>query len=385
MNTASSHSQRAKQNYKPDFDQTAYEASCPLGSLVLERGDTIVPTRLHYLWRNVIPLGALTFFVGESGKGKSSFALDVAARVSAGRPWPNAEEDDDRAPKANVFILSGEDDRASIILPKILAARGETGRILFPKGIKRKRGGYAWADLDATFSLLEDSLGGMGVDCPKLILIDPLNDFISPNVDPNKNAQVREGLLALRDFGQRHQVAILAIHHFNKNAKMKARYRLTGSTAFREVARTVYVFEHDDTTDAIFTMRPDKASYLAPEDRIGFDFRIKASEITLGLRRIKTTRVSDIQTVCGQSADAADAERQRTETKTHKAEKWLAAQDFFREGRPISAGKILQSGGNAGFSDRVLRRAAENLAIKMEAEYSKDGRVEGHRWFPPSQ
>jgi hypothetical protein len=41
-----------------------------------------------WLWPGRIALGRVTLLVGDPGVGKSLVALDIAARVSTGRPWP---------------------------------------------------------------------------------------------------------------------------------------------------------------------------------------------------------------------------------------------------------------------------------------------------------
>jgi hypothetical protein len=43
---------------------------------------------VEWLWPGRIPIGKVTLMVGDPGNGKSLVALDVAARVSRGRAWP---------------------------------------------------------------------------------------------------------------------------------------------------------------------------------------------------------------------------------------------------------------------------------------------------------
>lgn len=44
---------------------------------------------LHWLWEKRIPLGKLTTLDGDPGLGKSLLTLDLAARVTTGRPMPD--------------------------------------------------------------------------------------------------------------------------------------------------------------------------------------------------------------------------------------------------------------------------------------------------------
>jgi hypothetical protein len=49
----------------------------------------IPPAPLAWLWPHRIPHAQLTLLVGEPGAGKSLLAIDLAARISTGRPWPD--------------------------------------------------------------------------------------------------------------------------------------------------------------------------------------------------------------------------------------------------------------------------------------------------------
>src|SRR5512135_1965741 len=49
----------------------------------------VTPEYVDWLWPGRIPLGSLTLLVGDPGVGKSLLVADLAARVSAGRPWPD--------------------------------------------------------------------------------------------------------------------------------------------------------------------------------------------------------------------------------------------------------------------------------------------------------
>ena len=46
-------------------------------------------TDIGWLWPGRIPLGNVTLLVSDPSAGKSLLALDIAARVSRGSPWPD--------------------------------------------------------------------------------------------------------------------------------------------------------------------------------------------------------------------------------------------------------------------------------------------------------
>jgi len=74
-------------------------------------------TPIPWLWPGYLPLGAVTLLVGDPGKGKTLVSLDLAARVSAGKPWPD-ETPSTHGP-ATVIVLTAEDDLGYTVRPRI--------------------------------------------------------------------------------------------------------------------------------------------------------------------------------------------------------------------------------------------------------------------------
>src|SRR6476661_2421328 len=60
------------------------------------RFSELAPQKVRWLWPDRIPLGRITLLVSDPGLGKSLLALDIAARVSTGAPWPDQEGESGR-------------------------------------------------------------------------------------------------------------------------------------------------------------------------------------------------------------------------------------------------------------------------------------------------
>lgn len=78
-----------------------------LGGITVSLAD-VQPERVDWLWFGRLPLGKIVVLDGDPSVGKSTVAVDCAARVSAGRAWP------DGAPnrRGSVLLLSAEDGLA---------------------------------------------------------------------------------------------------------------------------------------------------------------------------------------------------------------------------------------------------------------------------------
>ena len=55
----------------------------------LIRYSDIKAKKIEWLWKHYFALGKLTMLNGEPGNGKSLLAIDLAARLSRGLPWPD--------------------------------------------------------------------------------------------------------------------------------------------------------------------------------------------------------------------------------------------------------------------------------------------------------
>ena len=92
---------------------------------------------LEWLWRDRIPLGETTMLLGDPDQGKSTVALDIAARVTAGREWPIHHEG--RAPLSKVLILTAEDKWEHTVKPRLAAAGADMKHVIFfPAVVKRR-------------------------------------------------------------------------------------------------------------------------------------------------------------------------------------------------------------------------------------------------------
>ena len=84
------------------------------------------PSRpVDWLWQDRIPLAALTLLEGDPGIGKSLLALDLAARVSSGRPMP----DDSPGKQGKVVLVAPHDSASRTIIPRLRAAGGDPSQV----------------------------------------------------------------------------------------------------------------------------------------------------------------------------------------------------------------------------------------------------------------
>src|SRR5437763_160146 len=84
------------------------------------------PQPMAWLWPDRVALGRLTLMDGDPGQGKSLLTLDLAARLTTGREWPDGYRSGE---PANVLVLSGEDNMNDTVVPRLRAAGADLDRV----------------------------------------------------------------------------------------------------------------------------------------------------------------------------------------------------------------------------------------------------------------
>src|SRR3954471_17634161 len=161
----------------------------------------LTPRPVSWLWPGRLALGKLALLDGDPGLGKSLVALDLCARLSTGRPFP------DGSPGPGVgspLILSAEDSVEDTPLPRLQVLGADLARTF----VQRR------ADPDPaeplrfpTHSAILDH--ALTQPRPRLLVIDPITAFLDPNILGGSDPGVRRALFPLARLAEKHQCAVL--------------------------------------------------------------------------------------------------------------------------------------------------------------------------------
>jgi AAA domain len=91
---------------------------------------------VQWLWRSRLGIGKLTILTGDGGMGKSRISIDIVARYSTGRPWPDGET----GGRGTAVILSAEDHPGDTIRPALEVMGADLGRVAILDGVQDPRG-----------------------------------------------------------------------------------------------------------------------------------------------------------------------------------------------------------------------------------------------------
>src|SRR5262249_25866321 len=84
---------------------------------------------LSWLWPGRLALGKLAMLDGDPGLGKSLVSLDLCARLSTGRPFPDGQTSPG---PASAIVLNGEDGPEDTIQPRLQALGADLDRVFVP-------------------------------------------------------------------------------------------------------------------------------------------------------------------------------------------------------------------------------------------------------------
>jgi putative DNA primase/helicase len=292
----------------------------------------IKPRPHRWLWPGRIPLGKLTFLSGDPGVGKSRLAADLAARATAGLPWPDGQPN---AGPVDVMLFCAEDEPADTLRPRIAAAGGDLSRAhalrpaVFPDGY------VAPILFPRDCRYLERPL--IGTATPRLILFDPLAAYLGPAGDSGSEIQSR--LLPLLDFAERNDVAILAVTHRDLRPQPAGR-RCATNLAHLAAARVAFHLEAEGPLHPDVRRLRTIKNNLAPAGP-ALSFRMHAETLEW----------------LPPMPDAPPPPSERV-----LAAEWLL--DLLKNG-PVAASDALVQANAALFCHKTLRRVFRELGVRV--------------------
>jgi hypothetical protein len=189
-------------------------------------------------------------FDGDPDVGKSVVTMDLAARISTGRPFP------DGAPReaGNVSICNVEDDAGDTIVPRLKAHSADLSRIFLfsevPDGKGAKRLLELPKDIEALAVKLEERQA-------VLLILGSVITLLGSGVNEDQDA--RRALAPVKSMAERLGVAIVGVRHLNKSVNLSAIQR-GGNMGLIGVARIGAFFAHHPEQEGMRVMAPHKSN-----------------------------------------------------------------------------------------------------------------------------
>lgn len=310
-------------------------------------------TIMEFHWLGRIPYSSITLFYGLAGQNKSSMALDVAARTSKGLKWPDGFGS---APQGSTLYIGCEDPIGSAVRPRYEAMGGDANKLIVFEGIEFK-GEKQWLDLSKHLSAIEDYIAP--IPDLKQIIFDPFNAFLGWSKNPWDDERIRRIIGPVHQLAEKYKIAIIGILHANKNEKQNLVHRISGSAAWGNLARSIYIFGKDENDAKRRFMSPTKMSYGLEKPTLAF--RI----IQTNPKNINSIKLDfEERPILKTAEEIFGSKKQKPGPKPVKKD---SAKELLKEhllAKPLPVKEIKKLAKEADVKKSCLYRAKESLKIK---------------------
>ena len=324
------------------------------------------PREVQWLWHNRIAAGRLSLIIGAPGAGKSFFSCDLASRISTGTPLPDGSS----CERGAVVLITQEDDPHDVIRPRLDAHHADTSRIHLLKGTryvseagKPTERMFTLADIE----VLERTIGSID-DC-KLVIIDPIGDYLGGRTDAHRDNEVRSVLVPITRVAEKYGVAVLSIVHTRKGIASHADDLALGSRAFTGLSRSVWHLRPDAEDEQRRLLVAGKNNLAAAQTGLAFTIQGEGQRgaIVWEDDPVEMTANQLIAQESGKDTGAAGLD---------ECASWL--RDKLAHGEMLS-GEIKEQAAADGFSWSTVRRAKK----KLNAGHTPSGYGKRGVWFLP--
>lgn len=329
---------------------------------VLQRVKSVERTEVDWIAYGFLASGKLTVLDGDPGLGKSTLAIDWAAKITRGEELFSGVRD--RKPRG-VVLISDEDDAGDTIRPRLEVAGADLDKVGLLH-FETPEGESLLPEFPRDGEALGDAVEAIDA---ALVIIDPLMLYLGSEINANRDAEVRRALNPIIKAAQRTGAAVLVLRHFTKGGGANALYRGGGSIAIIGSARIGLMVARD--------LKADESGQTVVLACFKNNLAPFPPSLSYQLESVTGTQVARVNWMgsTSRTADSLLDTEERTQRDT--AEEFLAT---LLEGGPVSVRDLQREAREAGISWRTIERAKGDLRVRAK----KNGYSGSWSWeLPP--
>lgn len=330
------------------------------------RMDQVEPRELTWLWAERVPLGNVTIFAGDPGVGKSLMALDLLARGSIGASFLDGK------PGVGTFkslVLSMEDDRETIIVPRLMGMGADLSKIKAidmiefvddVAEVKDSRIVNLETDLDLLRALIRED--------PeiKFLVIDPLSNYMGSK-NMFRDQEFRSVIMPVVALAQETGIAVVAIMHNSKQQGRTALQKVAVALGGIGTARIGWTFVGMGVghRHQMLLMKKNLGNFE------GLEYTTKSVEVTI---KGKTTKQANMEYLGVATSEADDVmiSQEDAEGKRDRPVNELLRR-LIPRGVEVPSTLVLDEASRASISPKMVQRARVDLGLKTARR--------GGQWF----
>ena len=334
---------------------------------------SVKPEPITWLWPDRIPMGKMSLYTGKPDCGKSTAVIDLTARVSAGKDFPDGAKNT-LGPR-EVLMAVAEDDLADTVVPRLMAAGADLTKIHFIHKLRVQ-------DFSEEESVPEVRQLQLAADVKKLkkaieerpevalVICDTITSFFG-DVNTNADQDIRPVMDALAAAFRDVKACFLAVIHHNKRSDADAVQKILGAASVAGAVRAAWGFSRDPENDEEFIMARVKGNLS--QKKTGLKYRIEEAEVG-GVKAPHIVWGSECEETANEVMDKEkEASSNRRENKHVSIAKAIIIEKLKNGSCP--ARDIFSAGEAEGISAKVMRRA------KAEMKVQHIQKRDGWYWF----
>lgn len=205
------------------------------GPVKLVSIDQVEEKEPEWLITDYMPKGQITVLAGDGGAGKTTIWCAIAAAVSSGSQC-FLNEDNPFAMKCEpgkVLFFSSEDSAEYTLKGRLRRAGAKLDNVFY-----LDLADDSFSEIKFNAPLLEEYIKEYR---PLLVIFDPLQSFIPPDIQMGQRNAMRACLNPLTGLGEKYGTTFLIIVHTNKQIGLWGRKRIADSADIWDIARSVLI------------------------------------------------------------------------------------------------------------------------------------------------
>ncbi len=338
---------------EPEPERTKGTVNSPAKQPVITCLKDVQEEEVQWLWERYIAFKKLCIVEGDPSHGKTWFVLFLVSAVSRGWKLPDPEtgafsKTHEHEP-ANVIYMTAEDGLSDTVKPRLTMLGANHDNVYIIEGQQR----------DGDENIEPVSMQDLGIlrqamerIRPTLLVFDPLQGYLGPNIDMNQANKTRPVLTGILRLAEEFNCAVVIIRHLNKQSAGKASYRGMGSIDFTAAARTVLLIGKDPGNEQRRVIVPTKCNISFEGVTVAFELDKENGFSWLGKAELTAEELL--------YPESKDGGQDREQNRFDEAIDFL--QDILANGKkPIK--EVKAEAKAADIKEITLRRAKENINV----------------------